>query len=121
MHTLRTLAERIERLERAQSAKHDGIVTLGHLHGDAEAITRRVCDRLGLTLKQLQHGGKSRPLSEARWLTAAALAQAGVPQSAIARALLWGTPSTVGHALRSHKRSLKDRNGYAKAWAKISP
>ena len=117
--TLKRLAARIERLESAASARGASVVALGHLAGRAEEVLTRVCLAIGVPLKHLQHGGRTRALAEARWLAAAALAAEGIPHSGIARAMGWNTPSTVSHALDSHAENL-NRPNYARAWALVS-
>ena len=116
---LKLLVGRVCRLERAIEARGDSVVTLGHLAGRADDILDRVCRVLNVPLRHLQHGGRTRALSEARWLAAAALAAHGIPHSGIAIALRWTTPSNVSHALKSHTARLAQPD-YARAWAKIS-
>lgn len=116
--TLRSLLERVERMERAMAAQDGCAVTLGHLSGDAGAILARVCQRLNLTPKQLRHGGRAQPLAEARRMVAAALATEGIPHSGISQAMGWTTPSTVSKALKTHTETLT-RPDYAQAWARI--
>jgi len=78
-----------------------------------------VCLAIGVPLKHLQHGGRTRALAEARWLAAAALAAEGIPHSGIGNALGWTTHSTVGYALKSHAARL-DRPAYARTWGLIT-
>ena len=117
--TFKRLAARVTRLETAAKAQGASVVALGHLSGRAAEVMARVCASLKVPLQNLQHGGRTRALAEARWLAAAALSREGIPHKGIVIAMGWTTPSTVSCALKSHAQNL-DRPNYARAWALIS-